>query len=275
MIIHYAEVTEKNGLIVLLDQEKAYDKIRHDYLWKVLEKFNFPQEYITTIKNIYKPAKTYVMINGCKSNRFAITRGVRQGDPLSCLIFDLAIEPLAAMLRDSNLKGYQIPGATEKLIANLFADDTTTFLDAEDDFETLQGILDKWCLASGARFNLAKTQIIPIGRQEYWNNVIQTRKTTPNKNPLPDQLHIAADGEASRILGAWFGNRLDTEQVWVPILEKIDANLERWTANGLTMEGRRHVVQMIIGGMTQYLTVVQGMPKSIEKKLTKRVKTFM
>ncbi|KAJ3851383.1 hypothetical protein EV368DRAFT_11245, partial [Lentinula lateritia] len=91
----------------------------------------------------------------------------------------------------------------------------------------------------------------------------------------PNQLHIASEGEASRILGAWFGNKLEAEQVWAPVLEKVDVSLEHWTANGLTMEGRRHVVQMVIGGMTQYLTTVQGMPKSIEKRLTKRVKKFI
>ncbi|KAJ3910792.1 hypothetical protein F5877DRAFT_18422, partial [Lentinula edodes] len=91
----------------------------------------------------------------------------------------------------------------------------------------------------------------------------------------PNHLYVARDGEAVRILGAWYGNKLDTEQSWTPVLEKIDISLGRWSANGLTMEGRRHVVQMIIGGMTQYPTVVQGMPKSIEKRLTKRIKTFM
>ncbi len=86
MMVNYAEVTEKNGLIVPLDQEKAYDKVRHDYLWKVLEKFGFPQEFVQTIKNLYAPAKTTVMINGYKSEKYNVTRGVRQGDPLSCLV---------------------------------------------------------------------------------------------------------------------------------------------------------------------------------------------
>ena len=102
------------------------------------------------------------MINGCLSRTFKITRGVRQGDPLSCLLFDLAIEPLAASLRASSLKGYNIPGAAERLIATLFADDTTTFLHKEDSFADLMSILDTWCTASGAKFNKDKTEIIPL-----------------------------------------------------------------------------------------------------------------
>ncbi|KAJ3982404.1 hypothetical protein F5890DRAFT_1375998, partial [Lentinula detonsa] len=91
----------------------------------------------------------------------------------------------------------------------------------------------------------------------------------------PEHLRIAKEGEAIRILGAWFGNSLNAEQIWAPTLEKIDANLERWAKHSPTMEGRRHIVQMIVGGMTQYLTTVQNMPRSIETRLEKRINTFM
>ena len=53
----------KNGAIVLLDQEKAYDKILHPYLWKVLEKFDLPRHYIRTIQQLYRGATTSVVIN--------------------------------------------------------------------------------------------------------------------------------------------------------------------------------------------------------------------
>ena len=49
-VINYAEVMEENGVIVALDQEKAYDKIRHNYLWKTLESFKLPKEFIRMTK---------------------------------------------------------------------------------------------------------------------------------------------------------------------------------------------------------------------------------
>ncbi|KAF5377136.1 hypothetical protein D9757_001831 [Collybiopsis confluens] len=275
MIIDYAEVTEQNGMIISLDQEKAYDKIRHDYLWEVLRKFGFPEQFIKTIQHLYEPAKTKVAINGFYSREYHVTRGVRQGDPLSCLIFDLAIEPLAEAIRCSELKGYSIPGTCERIIANLFADDTTVFLKAEDNYETLTGTIEKWCLASGAKFNIAKTNVIPIGTPKYREEVKQTRKSSNQMPPLPSNIRITQDQEATRILGAWYGNNISAEQVWSPILEKIDTNLQRWARNSPTMEGRRHIIQMIIGGMTQYLSAAQGMPKSVEKKLEKRTRTYM
>jgi len=154
---------DKDGMIVALDQEKAYDKIDHGYLWRTLDKFNVPQRFINSVKTLYEYAETQVMINGCLSSAFKVTRGVRQGDPLSCLLFDLAIEPLAASLRSSNLMGYKIPGAVERLVATLFADDTTSYLSKYDTFSDLISPLDIWCTASGAKFNKEKTEIIPIG----------------------------------------------------------------------------------------------------------------
>lgn len=73
MIIDHANLTQQNGLIVALDQEKAYDKICHDYLWKVLEAFQIPTPFIATIKSLYEHAQTRVMVNGFLSSPFNVT----------------------------------------------------------------------------------------------------------------------------------------------------------------------------------------------------------
>ncbi|KAF9552529.1 hypothetical protein CPC08DRAFT_620877, partial [Agrocybe pediades] len=86
---------------------------------------------------------------------------------LSCLIFNLAIESLACMLRDSNLTGFHLQRDIERLIVTLFADDTTVYLSEHDSFDELQRILTRWCQASGAKSNVAKTVIIPAGTEEY------------------------------------------------------------------------------------------------------------
>lgn len=275
MMMDYAEATEQNGLIVALDQEKAYNKVAHDYLWKALAAFNIPAEFINTVKSLYRTAETRVVINGHLSSRFRVTRGVRQGDPMSCILFDLAIEPLAASMQNSTLRGYEIPGCEEKLVANLFADDTTTFLSERDDMGTLQTLLDDWCIAAKAKFNISKTEMIPIETKEFRVKVTTTRRTRDGGDQIPNHMHIVTEGESVRILGAWFGNEADAAQPWAPIPEKIDAALENWSHSNPGMQGRKHIIQMVVGGMTQYLTQVQRMPKNIEKRLTKRIRKYM
>ncbi|TFY54492.1 hypothetical protein EVJ58_g8829 [Rhodofomes roseus] len=276
-MVDYAEATDDNGVIVALDQEKAYDRIKHDYLWDILRAMGLPESFITRIKNLYENATTVIIINGEISKPYRVSRGVRQGDPLSCLLFDLAIEPLACALRRSNLRGFQIPGLTERVITSLFADDTSTFLAQCDRWSDLWLILDSWCSASGARFNSGKTEVIPIGSPEYRAQVIQTRRIDPTCNApsIPDFVHIARDGEAVRILGAWIGNRTREAAIWTPTLEKVDRFLTRWGRCNPTMKGKKHIIQMGPGGMTQYLTTVQGMPASIEKELTKKIRSFI
>lgn len=104
--------------------------------------------------------------------------------------------------------------------------------------------------------------------------IIETRKMNDQSNPIPENMHIAKDCEAVRILGAWVGNKVDSVDIWAPVIEKIDKVLERWDKSQPTMEGRRLIIQMFIGGMTQYLTMVQGMPAEIEKWIIKRVCCF-
>ena len=128
-IINYAKVTEEDSAIIALNPEKAYDKIKHDYLWKTLKAFNLPDTFINTINVLYANAATKVAINGVLSSPFQVQRGIRQGDPLSCPIFDLTIEPLTCMIReDENIKGFAIPGLEKPIKVNIFADDTSLYL---------------------------------------------------------------------------------------------------------------------------------------------------
>ena len=74
-----------------------------------MEKFRKVKWFIHTVKSLYKSAKTRVIINGVVSSPFQVSRGVWQGDPLSCFLFNLAIEPLANLLRKSNVEPIWIP----------------------------------------------------------------------------------------------------------------------------------------------------------------------
>jgi Reverse transcriptase (RNA-dependent DNA polymerase) len=167
-IISYADITEADGAIVALDQEKAYDKIRHDYLWKTLEAFNLSKTFIKTIKALYQNAKTQVAINRTLSKTFKITRGICQGDSVSCPIFNLGIEPLACMIWASpDLKGITLSGLNEPIKTNIFVDDMNLYLSKEDHFDNAQKILTEWCQVSGTKFNIDKTEIIPIGSKTH------------------------------------------------------------------------------------------------------------
>ncbi|CAK5265453.1 unnamed protein product [Mycena citricolor] len=273
-VVGYSSEQLHNGAIVALDQEKAYDKTNHTYLWQTLRKQGIPNLFIDTVKALYADAQTCVIINGEKSTPYKVTRGVQQGDPLSCLLFNLAIEPLASMVRSSNLQGMQIPGTSRRIIIKMFADDTTVYLNANDRLSDLTAILNKWCAASSAKFNTEKTEIIPVGNPTFRAHVANT-KTFHDEHDVIAEAKIARDGTAVRILGGYVGNGIDCFTLWSPKLERIDNEYEKWENLHPTLEARRHIDQIVAGSITQYLTMVNGMPKHVLKHLQRSQREFM
>jgi hypothetical protein len=276
VMIDYTEAMEEDGAIIALDQEKVYDKVDHAYLWQTLKAFGVPAYFIKSVQSLYKTAYTTVIINGVMSDTFKVTRGVRQGDPLSCLLFNLAIEPMACMLRQSNkVKGFSIPGMTSRITLSLFADDTTVYLSKSDKYRDLKKILDLWCSVSGAKFNVGKTEAIPIGSEAHRAAVLESRALSADDETFNQGIRIVRDGEAVQSLGSWIGNHTNDSAPWETTLEKVSADLERWNHRHLTWLGKRHVVQWIVGGRTQFLAKAQGMPKHIEKRLEKTMMNFV
>ncbi|KAH9854515.1 hypothetical protein C2E23DRAFT_726691, partial [Lenzites betulinus] len=178
-------------------------------------------------------------------------------------------------LRSSDLKGLKIPGLTERLIATLYADDTTVYLHADDRYDTLSGILDRWCRAARAKFNTTKTEVIPFGPMEYRNNMATKRCAPDTSLVLPADVKVVSDGESVRILGARIGNAVDRSLAWQGILRTVRLNFERWGRRNLSLHGRKLIVGLEIGSRTQYLAMAQGMPKGVEDELMKLTSQFM
>ncbi len=105
--------------------------------------------------------------------------------------------------------------------------------------------------------------------------MIRERKANANFNLIPNDIHIVEDSKAIRILGAWFGNDIPTDTAWPQVLEKIDLSLKRWEMSHPSVPNQQIIIQTVLGGLTQYLTTVQGMPKLIEDFLEKREWKFI
>ncbi|KAG6806335.1 hypothetical protein H0H92_011704 [Tricholoma furcatifolium] len=145
----------------------------------------------------------------------------------------------------------------------------------EDSLEELQKILQRWCDASGTKFNVTKTNLILIGSDEYCDELIRTRKLSPELDEIPPDIKIANDGEPTRLLGAFIGNNIDQPSIWAPTMEAVNKDLEKWRKVHLTIDGKHLVLGMVIGGRTQYRTSVQGMPKDLEDQLKKIMRKFL
>lgn len=277
MVAEYCEITEQDGCLVALDQEKAYDRIGHKYLWQIMDAYGVPEEFTQRVKSLYENVTTQVTINKMVSRSIRIKRGVRQGDPMSCLLFDLAIEPLAEMFRRSNLKGIDIPGRATRLICKLFADDTQVYLSDRDDFGEAMEIAERWCLASMARFNAHKTEIMPMGSPRYRRKVAETRETSSRGSgtAFPPGTKIFETGESVRILGGRIGYNLDAEELWEPIIQKMERSADRWSRRHLTLQGRKLVASFLVLSRVQYTLMMNPPPKTVITRVNKILRTIV
>lgn len=273
LAIEYCEMMDKNGCIIALDQEKAYDKIDHAYLWQVMDKYDFPQEFTARIKELYKSTGKAILINGVMTKQYKVERGVHQGDPMSCLLYNFAIEPLAEAIRKSSLKGIEINENVKRLIISLFADDTLVYLSEKDNIKDLKKIIDTFCKASTARFNMEKTEYLPIGNKEFRKKVEETRKM--GKSKIENNVKIVKEGEAMRTLGAWVGNNINTNLQWKSILHKQEIAIEAWSKMGMSLKGKEIILKAMIQSKAMFLATVNGMPKDIEEKMKKMFKDFI
>ncbi|EKM57926.1 uncharacterized protein PHACADRAFT_91069, partial [Phanerochaete carnosa HHB-10118-sp] len=158
-------------------------------------------------------------------------------------------------------------------LVTFFADDTTVYLSEHDSFSDLSTILSTWCIVSGARFNVTKTEVILIGLPSYHTSIATMRFLQPKRPSympvkIPANTHIAADNKAVRLFGAHIGNCITPFIVWGPRIDKIREGLHCWSRCKPTLDGKCLIVYMIVGGMSQYHTRVMGMSAHIEKTLT-------
>jgi ribonuclease HI len=178
--------------------------------------------------------------------------------------------------KDVNFKGLSLPGLKDPLKAKFFADDTSVYLSKDDTFDLVEMLLEDWCTVSGAKFNIGKTEVIPIGSEDHRKSVVMTRKISQqDKKCLNEHIKIAEDGNAIRFLGAWIGNHTKDAIPWEPVIDRVHKRLERWATSYPTLMGRKLIIQSVVGGHTQFLTMAQGMPTNIEDALIKITRRFI
>ena len=103
-ILHEINTTKRRGVVLKLDFEKAYDKVQWDFLEKVMKDKGFSGRWINWVMSSIKGGKVSININGVIGPYFTTHRGLRQGDPLSPLLFNLAADALTSLIERAQSK---------------------------------------------------------------------------------------------------------------------------------------------------------------------------
>ena len=150
-------------ILLFIDFRKAFDTIEWNFLHKCIELYNFGPNIRTWISILYNNIESGVMNAGFRTSCFKVSRGVRQGCPLSPLLFVLAVEMLALKIRQDQLYwGIELPEGQNAKISR-FADDTTLILEDTTSLRNGMNIVNSFGVLSGLQLNKKKTKALWIG----------------------------------------------------------------------------------------------------------------
>jgi hypothetical protein len=160
--LSWAKESGQDLVLLLLDVEKAFDRIEWGFLFQALERLGFGSTWIRWIKALYKGATSAVRMNGESGPDFRLAHSVRQGCPLAPYLFILATDVLGHMLADpkNEVEGLSLPRGG--LIRDqTFADDMTLYLKGTpSNLDKAQKVFATFSTASGAKVNWHKLAAI-------------------------------------------------------------------------------------------------------------------
>ena len=201
-----AQWRAKRGMYALyIDLRKAYDSVRPDALFPLLRMMGIPDSLIRVLEARSASRITRLRVNGDDSDPIRMVDGVGQGDPLSCILFNLFIEPLGRYV--ASLRGFagvDIDGVNVKELK--FADDIVNPSRSAAELQLVLDATQRWCADWGMQIGLKKTQAMYFPRPR--------DKSAP---PVLPQLHVNGSPIAwvdrYRYLGHWMFSDL---RVWGP-----------------------------------------------------------
>jgi len=249
-IIDLVEEEETEGLILKIDQEKAFDRVSHLYLFKLLEKFGFGPVFCKWIKILYTDIFSAVKCNGHLTKYFPIKNSVRQGCPISALLFVLTAEPLALAIKaEKDIKGIGIPHTDIKSLIYQHADDTTLTVSDTNSVKKIFQIFEKYGKASGAKVNKSKSEILCLGQ-----SILDQTQLKSFEVKLCDSEIL--------VLGVYLGkNREKCDEInWSEKVKGIKKLVNMWKQRKLTIQGRATIIASLMISKLWYMLMVQPIP---------------
>ena len=228
----------ENGYVALLDFAKAFDKMSHRFLKKILLKLGFPRSIIDLIYSLWADSQGRVLINGRLSEPFQISRGVRQGDPISPILYVIASIPLAHRL------SLTLPGISKssvKWLLSLYADDTSVILSSPRQIHILRDEIDFFCSLSTMKINWTKSLVFGFGL--YINRPI----------PNAGMQWLTPDRTATYLGLQISGNlQLADKRSWEATLLKVQRRADQWSLRTLNWLDKRTVVIYMLAAIVWY-----------------------
>ncbi|WZY89463.1 hypothetical protein YC2023_046198 [Brassica napus] len=263
----YHRLSDSPKITLKIDIAKAFDSVRWDFVLSSLVAYHIPQQFISWIKTCICSPSFSVSINGVSSGYFKGKTGLRQGDPLSPILFVMMMNVLSWMLNKAAAEGsfaYHHDCSHLQLTHLCFADDLLIFLEGtEDSLTGVLAVLSEFEHMSGLAVNIEKTSMFSCGVSDDCLQRIASRFGL-QRAPLP-----------IRYLGLPLSSKKLSVKDYDPLLLQIKNKLGSWTSKTLTMAGRLTLLSSVISGITGFWMSAFLLPKTVLQKINSLCSSFL
>ncbi len=257
----HCESKQIPGILLYLDFEKAFDSIEWPFMMGVLKKFNFGNNFMKWVNILYTNPIISIKNNGWMSTDIDLFRGVRQGCPLSALLFVLTVEVMAIRIRNNdNIQGFQCSDKNVK--HSMYADDTTLLLSNLESLRNAIETVNNFSQVAGPKLNVEKTEGILLG---------------PLKDTLIEYMGIKFTNNAVRCLGIYMGHDQIgcKRQNWLDKLDKMKIVFERWKNRHLTIFGKILIIKSLAISKFIHTMSIICTPEDVLKEIEKAIFKFL
>lgn len=238
--------------IMTMDLQQAFDRVSHQYLWRVMESMKFPLGFVQCLQKIYSVSSSRIRINDHITGCIEIKRSVRQGCPISMQLFALYLTPLLFKL-EQKIVGVQTPTGTKKM--KVYADDIDLFLREVDNIDLIMATVHNYGRQSGAQINIEKSGMMLVNAPNILGPVMV--RTVDELNILGMKTVAKWSGMAAANFGKVLAGLVATCKAWQA--RRLNLAQRVWIANTFMLSKLWYLSQVIIwknAHLAKFISVV-------------------
>jgi hypothetical protein len=250
-----------------LDFEKAYDKVKWKFLFECLAARGFCETSCKWIERVVAGGHVSVKLNNLIGLYIKSYKGVRQGDPLSPILFNFVADGLCRMIRKAQASG-RVFGLIDHIVDKgvvvlQYADDTIICLKHSlEGARNMKILLYMYELMAGLKINFYKTEILTINDEENWAHTYAEIFNCQVGTFLIKYLGVPVSPSILHVCD------------WRPLIERSEKKLDIWQGETMSIAGKTTLINSILSNALVYHMSIYLLPKTIIKSLDKIRRTF-
>jgi hypothetical protein len=264
--LHICKGSKKELVILKLDFEKAFDRIERQAILEILRHKCFGDRWTGWIRNILNSGTPSVLLN-VPGKVFHCNRGLRQGDPLSPLLFVFAADLLQTLVNDLKNQGLQSLPIPERAGVDFpivqYADNTLLIMEAcPDQLFVLKNLLHSFVASMGLKVHYNKSVLVPLNiSEETLDSLCATFECQKGSLPFT-------------YLGLSLGTIKQNMDHFIPLVQKIERRLTS-TSTFLSHGGNLEMVNLVFSSSAIFYTGSLRLHKGVIRQLDKYRKHYL